>query len=122
MHDPTAPLAAIITAAKSDTLVNLCVFDAEGSPLGFQNVQLLQDDAEPTLDKEGKPTGSFAMWMPYQKGQASKTEALESQLQSELGALKNAAAAISDAAPAAAQPGSASLAAPPAAQAAPAAK
>ena len=53
MHDPTAPLAAIITAAKSDTLVNLCVFDAEGSPLGFQNVQLLQDDAEPTLDKEG---------------------------------------------------------------------
>lgn len=99
-HDAEAPLAAMIVAVKSDTSVNLVVFDAEGIPNGFPNVTLLQDEEgkdAPALDNKGNPLTSFAMWMPYQKGQASKTEALESQLQSELAALKTAADTIQNA-------------------------
>ena len=67
------PLAAIVTYVWSDRMVNLTVFDQAGAPFTATSVTLLQDDEE-------KPQhGYFAEWMPYQKGQAAKTEALEAK-------------------------------------------
>lgn len=68
------PLAAMIAHVGSDRLVNLAVFDAVGASNSRKGVPLLQD---------GDPRphgGGFAEWMPYQKGQAAKTEAVEAQL------------------------------------------
>lgn len=73
-HEPTKPLAAIVTHVWSDRMVNLTVFDSNGTPHGKTSVALLQgDDPNP----EG---GYFCAWMPYQKGQAAKTEAVERAL------------------------------------------
>lgn len=65
--------AAIITYVHSDLCVNLAVFDPNGVPYSRTSVFLIQDGAE-------KPAYGYAEWMPYQKGQAAKTEALEAQL------------------------------------------
>lgn len=68
------PLAAIVTYVWGDQMVNLTVFDQAGAPFSATSVKLLQDDEE-------KPVfGYFAEWMPYQKGQAAKTETLEAKL------------------------------------------
>jgi hypothetical protein len=61
------PLAAIVASVKSDTLVNLSVIDAEGNQRGEIDVPLIQDGHE-------RPSTHFCEWMPYQKGQAAKTE------------------------------------------------
>lgn len=72
--DPSQPLAAIITYVHSDTLVNLIVMDQVGTTFDVRSVPLVQGD---TL-----AGGSFyAQWMPYQKGQAAKTESLEAAMQ-----------------------------------------
>ena len=64
------PLAAIVAAAHDDRHVNLSVIDAHGNHHGRTNVFLSQPDQErPTSRDYG-----FAEWMPYQKGQAAKTE------------------------------------------------
>lgn len=68
------PLAAIVTHVWNDTLVNLCVFDPNGFSHGVTSVPLIQ---------EGDPnnhTNRYCEWMPYQKGQAAKTEAAEAKL------------------------------------------
>jgi hypothetical protein len=70
---PGAPLAAIVAHVHGDRMVNLAVFDANGVAHSRTSVTLLQDDDTPP---EG---GYFAEWMPYQKGQAAKTEAPEAQ-------------------------------------------
>lgn len=67
------PHAALITHVWSDVCVNLAVFDAEGKPYARTSVPLAQADGAP-------PVGSFAEWMPYQLGQAAKTEALQNEL------------------------------------------
>lgn len=67
------PLAAIITHVWSDELVNLCVFDSNGSPIARTSVPLHQGDGP----CESSP---YCEWMPYQKGQAAKTEAAEAAL------------------------------------------
>lgn len=64
------PLAAIIARVWHDRMVNLTVFDANGVPHARTSVPLLQD-----LEDSG--TSAFCTWMPYQKGQAAKTEAAE---------------------------------------------
>lgn len=70
------PLAAIVAHVHSDTMVNLAVFDANGDPHNRTSVQLVQDD-----DSEVTPAAKgYACWMPYQKGQAAKTEQLEAQV------------------------------------------
>jgi hypothetical protein len=66
------PLAAIICCVLSDTCVNLVVFDANGISHSRTSVILRQDD---------QPNGGYCWeWMPYQKGQAAKTEELENEL------------------------------------------
>lgn len=64
-----SPLAAIITAVLSDRCVNLVVFDFNGRAHGRTSIYLAQDGFTPLQD-------SFCEWMPYQKGQAAKTEAV----------------------------------------------
>ena len=69
--------AAIVCHVWSDTCVNLAVFDSNGSVSSKTSVLLFQGESE-------RPSSSYAEWMPYQKGQAAKTEALESQLRQEV--------------------------------------
>lgn len=74
---PPAPLdgilPAIITYVWSDTMVNLVVFDVNGGPFGKTSIGLKQGE-------DGIFTCYYCEWMPYQKGQAAKTEALEQKL------------------------------------------
>lgn len=65
------PHAAIIAGVRSDAAVNLSVLDHFGNWSARTNVPLIQDGDPPPADC------SYAEWMPYQKGQAAKTEALE---------------------------------------------
>lgn len=74
-HGGGQPLAAIIAHVQGDRMVNLTVFDSNGVPHGRTSVRLLQGDEPHT-----PPNGYYCEWMPYQKGQAAKTEALEQKL------------------------------------------
>jgi hypothetical protein len=65
--------AAVVCYVHDDRMVNLVVFDMNGVPYSACSVKLLQDDDE-------APKYQHCLWMPYQKGQAAKTEALEAQL------------------------------------------
>ena|SRR3990167_5588436 len=64
--------AAIIAYVWSETCINLCVFDPDGLPYSRTSVYLQQDEGV----GQSLP---YATWMPYQKGQAAKTEELEAK-------------------------------------------
>ena len=66
---PAEICAALVCYVHSDRLVNLAVFDADGRPHSFTSVELIQD-GEPAPVHYGR----YCEWMPYQKGQAAKTE------------------------------------------------
>lgn len=73
------PLAAIVTYVHAQKhvdgkswLINLVVFGKEGSCWQRQNVHLWDDDS---TDAKPPARGSYAEWMPFQKGQAAKYEA-----------------------------------------------
>ncbi len=66
------PKAAIICAVHGVDRVNLTVFGHTGIPSGRTNVILVQDGI-PT------PQGNFCIWMPYQLGQAKKTEEMQAR-------------------------------------------
>jgi hypothetical protein len=66
-------LAGHVAYVHNDELVNLMVIDDGGNTRPEKQVILLQEDSQ-------RPTGDYCTWMPYQKGQAAKTEALEAKL------------------------------------------
>ena len=74
-NDKTQPLAAHVAYVHCDTRVNLLVIDQNGVAHSVCSVLLHQGEA-------ARPEGGFAEWMPYQKGQAAKTETLEKALAS----------------------------------------
>ena len=64
--DSRKPLDAIVAHVFNDGLVNLSVFDSNGTPFSRTSVPLVQEG-------EAKPEqGYFCSWMPYQVGQAAK--------------------------------------------------
>jgi len=64
------PLAATIAYVHQDDRVNLTVHDRNGETYGLEGVYLWSGE-------EPIPDMPHAEWMPYQKGQAAKTEELE---------------------------------------------
>jgi hypothetical protein len=58
---------AHIAKVNDDGTLNLMVIAPDGYPYGVQSVPLVQDD-------EDKPSSAYAEWMPYQLGQAAKTQ------------------------------------------------
>lgn len=68
------PFAASVTFVHGDRMVNLSVTDHGGIVWGKRSVTLLQE-GDKVRDRSG-----YAEWMPYQKGQAVKTEQLEQRL------------------------------------------
>ena len=68
------PAAAIVTHVETDTMINVAVF-GHHSGIEFLNLIPLVQDVE-------VPAGlqAWCEWMPFQKGQAAKAEALEKQL------------------------------------------
>lgn len=68
------PFDATVVYVWNDRLVNLSVRDHNGNVFNKTSVDLLQDDDAP------HPRGGHCYWMPYQKGQAAKTEALEAKI------------------------------------------
>lgn len=67
------PLRADVCAVNDDGTVNLAVNDAYGDAHQRLDVPLLQAGEAPPAGR------SFCEWMPYQKGQAAKTEELEAK-------------------------------------------
>lgn len=70
-HGNDQPYAAMIAHVHSDRLVNLSVFDANGTAHSRTSVELVQDGGAIPGH------GYYCEWMPYQKGQASKAKAAE---------------------------------------------
>lgn len=75
-----APMDAHIAYVWPSGLVNLAVFDHDGNLHAVTSVKLLQDSNQAPLNEQGQLIESYATWMPYQKGQAAKTQALESAI------------------------------------------
>lgn len=69
-----SPFAAMIAKVISDKRVNLSVLDSDGIPNPRLNVSLIQPAPEVGKDP---PLEDYCTWMPYQVGQAAKTEELE---------------------------------------------
>lgn len=62
------PLAAVVCGVVDDRTINICAFDAGGQPQPRRGIALLQDEDVSPTDQ------SYCAWMPYQVGQADKTE------------------------------------------------
>lgn len=82
--------AALVTAVHNDNCVNLAVFDANGQHYARCSVCHV---STLTADDDVKKYDTWD-WMPYQKGQAAKTEQLEAKLTS-VGSATNVAASSS---------------------------
>lgn len=67
-REAAQPNAALVTFVHHDELVNLTVLSAVGYPGAYTHIPLWQGEGE-------RPNGMHCEWMPYQKGQATKTEA-----------------------------------------------
>ncbi len=69
------PEPALISYVWHDRMINVGGFDHNGKPFAITSLQLLQDDEVATGI-------CYAGWMPFQKGQAAQTEALEAKFSS----------------------------------------
>lgn len=69
----SSPFAALIAYVHSDSMINVGGFDRNGIPFASTSV-LLHSDPESYGNPGG---GAWAKWMPYQMGQAARTEAAE---------------------------------------------
>jgi hypothetical protein len=67
------PLAAIVAYVWSARMINVVAITPNGTPYGVTSVQLVQD-------ADATPTARYCTWMPYQIGQAKKTEEAEAKL------------------------------------------
>ena len=72
---PGEPLAAIVAAVNADGTLNLSVIDSEGYQSPAKGIPLLQNGCQTNIG------GDHCEWMPYQVGQAQKTEEVQSQLE-----------------------------------------
>lgn len=74
---PSQPMEARIVYVHHDHMVNLVVSDHVGCAWPVPSVHLLAGQYDPEQD-----AGMYACceWMPYQKGQAAKTEAAEAKV------------------------------------------
>jgi hypothetical protein len=75
------PEAATVCYVHSDRVVNLQILTHKGAACGATSVRLHQAD-DLTYAQGVKVEKPFCEWMPYQKGQAAKTEQVESLLRS----------------------------------------
>ena len=66
------PFAAMVAHVWTPTCINVGGFDPNGNPFNMTRVVLIQEEGE-------VPAGPHCRWMPYQKGQAAKTESLEQE-------------------------------------------
>lgn len=74
------PLAAIVAAVFDEGKhVNLRVFDADGEGHPRRAIVFVQAD-EVAPGTGPRAARSYACWMPYQVGQAAKTEQLQADL------------------------------------------
>jgi hypothetical protein len=74
LRDRKQPYTAQICFVNRDGSINIAGYKHDGEAFVARSVTLHQaDDAQ-------APKEPYAEWMPYQKGQAAKTEALEKQL------------------------------------------
>lgn len=78
-----APFAAIIAKVWNDGVVNLMVVNKQGVACGRQHVPLVQEGQLP-LD----PDAPFCAWMPYQVGQAARSDALVAALSDRIQSLE----------------------------------
>lgn len=69
------PFACILCGVINDTTINVGVFTNEGTVVGRTGVPLLQGD-----DVIGEGSGSYCGWMPFQQGQAARTDSAEKVL------------------------------------------
>lgn len=69
----TEPFAAIVAHVWDDRLINVMQIDSNGIPHSRTSVKLLQDG-------DPAPEYNYCAWMPYQKGQAAKTEQMAAAL------------------------------------------
>jgi len=70
LHGENPPLAAIVAKVTDDRTVTLGVIDHFGGHFGYSEVRLIQ----PGDDIPERGAGFYCTWMPYQIGQATKTE------------------------------------------------
>ena len=71
------PWAAIVIKVWSDHLVNLVVLRPDGMVAIEANTLIKQDPNAPMQDNIRK----YAEWMPYQQGQAAKSEGLVKRIE-----------------------------------------
>jgi hypothetical protein len=72
------PLDATVIAVWGNRMINVLVTDIMGRQFPVLSCALLQEGDQPPTDAEGKVTGRYCEWMPYQltkaKEEAPKTE------------------------------------------------
>ena len=89
IRDNRQPCVALVAYVHSDTLINIAYFDENGHAHNSTSVRLIQQ-GEPV-----PPDMPFCTWMPYQTGQAAKTEAAEQELAATVRAARAAGPEVS---------------------------